>query len=169
MKTRLLLLPCALAVVSFAANPAASADRIAQHLDPGLPLPTESGGGPFDATLEQIQLNVFTPSCSQSYCHGVSQAAGLHLEEDYAYASLVNVESTEVPGTNRVEPFSADASYLICKLEACPGIVNSQMPLIGGPLDQTVIDVIRLWIDNGAEATIGVDASSWGEIKASYR
>ena len=74
-----------------------------------------------------------------------------------------------VPGL-RVVPFDSDARYLICKLEACPEMVGSQMPIIGDPLDPSVIAVIREWIDLGAtEQPISVDATSWSQVKALYR
>jgi hypothetical protein len=44
------------------------------------------------------------------------------------------------------------------------------MPLIGDPLDQSVIDVIREWINLGAtESPVSVSASTWGGVKALYR
>ncbi len=145
-----------------------AADRVGHHMDRGIPRPGPAGM-PFDPTLEAIQANVFTPSCSQSYCHGSSQAADLHLEDGYSLASLVNVESVEVAGVLRVAPYSADNSYLICKLEACSSMVGVPMPVIGYPLDPAVISVIRTWIDNGAEGPVAVENSSWGEIKSTYR
>jgi hypothetical protein len=71
----------------------------------------------------------------------------------------------------RVLPYDPDASYLICKLENCPWIIGSQMPLIGGPLDPAVIDVIREWITLGALEfpSISVGETSWGSVKALYR
>jgi hypothetical protein len=129
-----------------------------------------SSGPPFEATLPAIQANVFTPSCALSFCHGAALQAGLDLREGASFASLVNVMSVEVPSLLRVEPFAPDDSYLICKLEACGVMVGQQMPLIGGPLDQSVIDVIRQWIMNGAEEEpIPVDATHWGRIKSLYR
>ena len=105
-----------------------------------------------------------------SFCHGEGVAANLDLREGNSYAQLVNVPSAEVPTAFRVEPFNPDDSYLICKLEACPWMIGGQMPLIGGPLDQSVIDVIREWIDKGASETpIAVDEFSWGRVKSLYR
>jgi hypothetical protein len=130
-----------------------------------------TAGPPFEPTLSAIQANVFTPGCAVSYCHGSGQAANLHLEEGYSYASLVNVPSVEVPTAFRVEPFAPDDSYLICKLEACSWMVGVQMPIIGDPLDQAVIDVIRQWITDGApdDDPVSVEETTWGRIKAIYR
>jgi hypothetical protein len=45
------------------------------------------------------------------------------------------------------------------------------MPLIGGPLDPTFIDVIREWITLGALEfpSVSIDETSWGSVKALYR
>jgi hypothetical protein len=130
-----------------------------------------AGGGPFEPTLAAIQENVFTPSCALSFCHGSSMSANLDLRDGHAYDSIVNVESVETPPALRIAPYLPDESYLICKLEACSWIVGQQMPLIGGPLEQAVIDVIRDWVAEGAPEfpTISVQAASWGRIKATYR
>ncbi len=127
--------------------------------------------GPFEPTLEAIQANVFTPSCALSFCHGAAMAATLDLRDGNSYASLVDIPSAELPTWDRVEPFDPETSFVICKLEDCPSIVGLQMPLIGGPLDQTVIDVIRDWILLGAPefGNIAVEANTWGRVKSLYR
>jgi len=137
-------------------------------------LPDEIGAaaaGVLDPTLDSIQANVFTPGCAMSFCHGENMSAGMDLRAGNSYASIVNVPSAEFPVWDRIEPFFPDQSYLICKLEACPSMVGQQMPLIGGPLDQTVIDVIRQWVEMGAPETgsVSVDPATWGQVKASYR
>jgi hypothetical protein len=141
-----------------------------EHSSAVIAAPSRSGP-PFDPTLDDIQANVFNPSCAASFCHGAAMQANLDLREGASYAALVDVASVEVPSLDRVEPFDPDASYLICKLEDCPVMVGQQMPLIGGPLDQEVIDVIRQWILLGApeDGSIAVDEESWGRIKAAYR
>jgi hypothetical protein len=130
-----------------------------------------SRGLPFEPTLAAIQANVFTPSCALSFCHGDAQTANLHLSDGAAYASLVGVASVEVPTALRVEPFAPDESYLVCKLEHCAGVVGSQMPLIGGPLDPTFIEVIRTWILMGAPETppVSVEDQTCGRVKSFYR
>jgi hypothetical protein len=130
---------------------------------------SSAGGLPFPPTLEEIQIHVFSPSCAMSFCHGEGMAANLDLRAGASFSSLVNVPSVETPAL-RVEPYDPDGSYLICKLESCSWIVGSQMPLIGDPLDQSVIDVIREWIAKGAtETPVSVSASTWGSVKALYR
>ena len=71
-------------------------------------------------------------------------------DADASFASLVGVASLQVPALSRVAAGDPDNSYLIQKLEGT-ATVGSRMPLGGGPLDQSVIDDIRLWIQNGAQ------------------
>jgi len=136
-----------------------------------LPLVASAGTPPFPPTLQDIQDNVFTPGCAQSFCHGAAQSAGLDLRDGQSFTFLVDVPSNEVPTADRVEPFAPDDSYLICKLENCAWIVGQQMPLIGGPLPQDQTDVIRAWISLGAPEfpSIAVEGESWGRVKATYR
>lgn len=130
-----------------------------------------AGTPPFEATLQSIQDNVFSPRCAQSFCHGAATSANLDLRDGQSFSFLVDVTSLEVPPQKRVEPFAPDDSYLICKLENCPSIVGQQMPIIGGFLLQEEIDVIRDWILMGAPEfpTISVDGANWGRVKAMYR
>ncbi len=127
--------------------------------------------GIMEPTLPSIQTNVFNPACAMSFCHGAAANANLDLREGASYANLVNVPSVEFPVWDRVTPLVPDESYLICKMEACPEMIGQQMPIIGGPLDQTIIDVIRQWIEDGApeQGGVAVEPTSWGRIKAVYR
>jgi len=137
----------------------------------GAGISSARGGLPFEPTLPEIQANVFTPSCALSFCHGEGMSAQLDLRDGNSFSNLVGVPSVEVPTLERVTPFDPDASYLICKLEACPEMSGQQMPVFPGPLDQTVIDVIRTWILLGAPEfpPVGTDEVSWGRVKTLYR
>ncbi len=106
------------------------------------------------ASLPSIQANVFGPGCAVSGCHsgpaGPNLPAGMDLSSaGNSLASLVNIASVQVPTELRVASGDADASYLIQKLEG-GAAVGARMPLGGAFLDQATIDVIRVWIDNGA-------------------
>lgn len=116
----------------------------------GNPIGSGNGGLPvFDPTFTNIQRNVFDARCVE--CHsGVAPPEGLRLDAQNSYADLVNAASTEEPDLLRVNPGSPDDSYLIRKLEGGPGIIGGQMPLDRTPLDQRTIQVIRLWIAQGA-------------------
>lgn len=100
-------------------------------------------------TFSSIQRDVFTPSCAISGCHaGKNAPYGLDLSADVAYANLVNVASGEQPGMLRVAPGKSSESFLIKKLL---GQNTSRMPPAPAPpLDASVIDSIRAWIDRGA-------------------
>src|SRR5262245_42389723 len=115
-----------------------------------------SGGGsppaqvPLQPTLTSIQANIFTPTCAVSGCHaGASPMLGLNLEAGKSATSLINVPSF-YGGMDRVEPFDSDNSFLIKKLEGNQ-LFGDRMPLNANPLQGTQIQVIREWIDNGAQ------------------
>lgn len=114
------------------------------------PLPT------LQPTLASIQANIFTPSCAKSGCHtGAGAQQGLILDSGSSWGNLFNVDSSEIMTLKRVNPGMPDLSYLIHKLEGMQTgggqIVGMQMPADGPPfLQQATIDVIRLWIANGA-------------------
>ena len=100
-------------------------------------------------TLTWIQDNVFTPVCTQ--CHVPGGIGPMPLDsEDASFNNLVNVFSIEIPALLRVEPGNSANSYLIWKLDGRIGIVGSQMPLGGTPLDPETIAIVAEWIDNGA-------------------
>jgi hypothetical protein len=155
---------CVVAVLATTAFAAPSQD----HSGIGI---SAASAGPFPPTLPDIQANVFTPSCALSFCHGSGMTAGLDLRDGNSFASLVNKPSLVSPGWTRVVPFDANASFLICKLEGSACLVGSQMPLIGGPLAQDKIGVIRAWIGLGAPEfpAVGVEANTWGRVKTMYR
>lgn len=100
------------------------------------------------ATLSTVQTEIFTAQCLG--CHGgFNPRAGLSLQEGQSFSNLVNVQSSETTLT-RVVPGDPDASYLVHKLEGRAGIVGSRMP-IGGPiLSDTLMAIVRAWIQSGA-------------------
>lgn len=105
-------------------------------------------------TLPQIQAIVFGPSCATGGCHtggGAVLPGVMDLSSEQAsYDNVVNIAALQVGGGGafRVLPGNPDMSYLIQKLEGNQ-MVGGQMPP-SGPLQQAVIDDIRLWITNGA-------------------
>lgn len=104
------------------------------------------------ATLDDIQALVFTPQCSG--CHtggGQTLPSIMNLTTaDASYQSLVDVNSISVAELSRVQSGDADQSFLIHKLEGTQS-VGSRMPFRGRALDSETIDLIRQWIDNGAQ------------------
>ncbi|MCH8135540.1 MAG: Ig-like domain-containing protein [Proteobacteria bacterium] len=100
---------------------------------------------PVAPTFDEIQTTVFTLSCAS--CHsGANLPAGLDLSAGNSFAMLVGIASSQDPTMQRVNPDDPDLSYLIRKME---GNGVTVMPP-SGMLNQTIIDGIRLWIENGA-------------------
>lgn len=108
----------------------------------------QTSGSSFSSAVQPI----FDRKCAK--CHGMKdQKAKLNLSDGNAYAALVNVPSTEVPGMARVKPGDPEASYLWLKLEhRAPK--GSGMPkgfFFAGHLNQQDMDTIKAWIAGGAQ------------------
>jgi hypothetical protein len=115
--------------------------------------PGASGpGGPATTlSLDRDLQPLFTAQCAFVGCHaGAAPQAGQDLSAGNAYESLVNVESTQVAGVQRVLPGDPDASFLLEKVSSDQPRVGSRMPLAGSPLSEDEIDMIREWIRQGA-------------------
>ena len=113
---------------------------------PSVPIAPPSGLSP---TLSSIQREIFNPSCIGH--HGDHAIEGdLDLREGASYAQLVNHPAFQVT-LDRVEPNNPEASYLIHKLDGRAGIVGDRMPTDGPYLSSAQIDVIRQWINAGAQ------------------
>ncbi|MFQ5568957.1 MAG: hypothetical protein ACE5G0_04735 [Rhodothermales bacterium] len=103
-----------------------------------------------EPTLRSIQRNVFSVHCALSGCHaGSTPESQLNLETGNAYANLVSAPSIGFPDLLRVDPGHAERSYLIRKLKGIE-IVGERMPLGKAALPDSIIHVIRDWIDAGA-------------------
>ena len=101
-------------------------------------------------TLKSIQVNVFGVHCAVADCHtGAAPESQMNLKSGQAYENLVNVRSVGLRGMYRVRPGMSDSSYLVRKLTG-EGIVGERMPLGRAPLPDSVIVLIRRWIDSGA-------------------
>jgi hypothetical protein len=121
----------------------------------GTGLDDGNNGGSGVSFAEDIQP-IFTNSCAfAGGCHaGASPALGMNLSAGQAYANIVDVASTQVPGLDRIEPGDPDNSYLIHKVQgtqASVGGSGQRMPRGGTPLSQETIDRIRLWVTQGAQ------------------
>lgn len=134
-------------------------------------LPTSAPPPGVEVSLSRDVQPIFNQSCATAFCHGGTLASPMSLEEDKAHGSLVGVPSCEAPGLKRVEPGSSELSYLIIKLEGRQSAVldagscaTCSVPLVGPvancgtqmppgqpPLDGHLIQLIRDWIDQGAE------------------
>jgi hypothetical protein len=128
--------------------------------------PAEAGCSPrdfFASTFDRVQRQIFNQSCALSACHDSPSVAGdLLLETGAALGNRVNVVPTNgvaaAAGWKRVAVPAAgvgalEESYLLHKLNGdVAGGLGSRMPLGGGKLDRTLVDVVTLWIAAGAPA-----------------
>ncbi len=91
---------------------------------------------------------LLTTECAD--CHTESPySGGMNLSAGNGYDSLVDVPSSEENSDlDRVEPGDADASYIVHKLEGTGE--GNQMPADGDPLSSEQIQMVRDWIDQGA-------------------
>jgi hypothetical protein len=117
----------------------------------------------FTGTFDRIQRQVFNQSCAVSGCHdSQSKTGNLLLETGAAYANLVDAATTNVganaAGWKRVHTLDATSgdpatSLLLQKLVGPPAGFGARMPFNRPKLDQSLIDVVQLWIAAGAPAT----------------
>ena len=128
----------------------ASADACAGAGAP--PAPPPPPDAPLAPTLASIQANVFSVECTASGCHGGAGAQqGMRLDPGFSAGNLICVHSPRDPALIRVIPGDPDGSFIIHKLEGRPvPLLGDQMPQGGPYLDQSTIDVIRQWIQDGA-------------------
>ncbi|MCB0701322.1 MAG: hypothetical protein R2863_03985 [Candidatus Kapaibacterium sp.] len=99
------------------------------------------------ASFKDIQEKVFTPSCATSGCHGGSFFSYPNLEKENAYTNIVGKNNST--GTMKlIEQGNSTSSYLYKRLL---GEGGSLMPRGGPKLNQSILDSIKVWIDNGAE------------------
>ncbi len=120
----------------------------------GTGLDGDDGGG--EVTLSRDVQPIFTGNCVFSGCHaGSSPEQGMSLSAGQTFGSVVNVAARELPGMNRVTPSQPDSSYLVHKVQGthlAVGGSGSRMPLNRSPLSQSDIDLIRAWIQAGAQS-----------------
>jgi hypothetical protein len=105
-----------------------------------------------EATFTRVQNEIFNPSCALSGCHSAGSAAqGLSLAEGQAFGNIVNVRSSEQGSKDRIEPGDPNNSYLYLKVIGDPSISGVQMPRFRTPLSQELQDLLKDWIEAGAE------------------
>lgn len=117
----------------------------------------------FTSTFDRIQGQIFDRSCAVGGCHdSQSTQADLLLERGASYDNLVGKTPTNADaaaaGWRRVTTLDAThgdpaTSYLFHKLTGdLPPGYGERMPLHGAKLDDTLVEVIRRWIEAGAPA-----------------
>lgn len=121
----------------------------------GTGLDEDDGGD--EVTLSRDVQPIFTGNCLFSGCHaGSSPEEGMSLVAGQAFSNVVNVAARQA-SMNRVTPNQPDNSYLVHKVQGTHlnvdvGGSGSRMPLGLSPLSQSDIDLIRLWIQAGAQS-----------------
>ena len=102
-------------------------------------------------SFSQDIQSIFNSNCV--VCHQSATATGdLNLETGLAYRNLVSVESTQSP-LMLVTSGDSDGSYLLHKLRGTQGEVGGsglRMPYGASPLQQSQINLIQQWIEQGA-------------------
>lgn len=132
---------------------------------------TSTGCATFEGSYDAIQALIFERhGCTASTCHGEAKVGGLDLRRESAWASLVDVPSTN-SSLARVQPGTAKESFLFLKLRAAtePGsvqVTGSPMPVGSAALSAKELAAMELWILKGAPKTgnvaneLGVDVGS---------
>lgn len=108
---------------------------------------------------EESQPTLLVPTDVQSIfndqcvgCHsGSSPAGSLNLSVGNAYTQLINVTSTIEPTLKRVVPSDTANSYLVDKIMGTQ-TVGERMPDGGPYLSAAQMNIIKVWIQTGAEA-----------------
>jgi hypothetical protein len=105
------------------------------------------------ATFAQDVEPILDQGCAISGCHITPDPQeGMDLSEGHAFASIVNVPANQ-SSLHRVQPGDPDGSYLIIKLQGTIDTADgsgSRMPLNRQPLSAATLDIIRAWIQTGA-------------------
>lgn len=110
--------------------------------------------GPVDGetvTLKSDVQPIFNKRC-QDGCHDAEDLTTFNLTEGHSYADLVHAPSTQAPLYDRIEPYSADNSYLIHKLLGTHrdlGGMGDTMPK-RGTITVEEIELIMAWAETGA-------------------
>lgn len=118
------------------------ADQIVSECEECNPLPDEVKLNTFSG----IQIKLFNTSCALSGCHGENATqANLMLVEGVSYSNLVEQQSFLYPQFLRVKAGDSENSLLIKMLRGETGIMPPT-----GKLDDSIIDSVAMWIDDGA-------------------
>jgi hypothetical protein len=117
----------------------------------------------FTGTFDRVQRQIFDRSCAVSGCHdSQSQTGNLLLESGAAHGNLVGVApsnpAANAAGWKRVTVLDATTgdlatSLLVAKLVGPPSGYGARMPFGGAQLEQSLIDLVQLWIAAGAPET----------------
>jgi len=129
--------------------------------DPGPVDPSCEEGTAYPSTFAAIQDIIFERhGCTQDICHGSAASGGLDLSPDVAYDNIFSVPASG-SSLNLIHPGDRARSYLFNKLQAktSPGsveIAGAPMPNNLPAISEDELELLRLWIYNGAPREGGV-------------
>ena len=108
----------------------------------------EEGGGGTSVSLSNNVMPILRSNCD---CHtGGGAPLGVNLNSSTTIIkTVVDIESFLVKGMLRVKPFDSGGSFLYEKIVSTPRAAG-RMPLQRAPLKPSEIEIIRKWIDEGA-------------------
>lgn len=101
---------------------------------------------PEEPTFENV-LDIFNSSCGGSGCHVGESTNGVRLD---SYDNVIESESVQY-GERVVQESDADGSPLVDKIESDNPKYGVRMPEGGPYLSDDDIELIKEWIDDGAE------------------
>jgi hypothetical protein len=106
-------------------------------------------------SFKQDVIPILANNCAITSCHVPGDPpSGLVMTPTQAYIDLVGITVVEDPAYVRVYPGNASMSYMYLKITESPdaGLPSGvRMPANGDYLDQTEIDTIGNWINQGAQ------------------
>lgn len=106
----------------------------------------------YTGTFDRIRKQIFSQTCAVSACHDSESHQGdLILLAGSAYGNIVNVvpDNPAAAGDSlmRITPGDPNMSFLYRKLaDDLEDEYGDRMPYLQGPLDDSLIELIRLWI-----------------------
>ena len=104
----------------------------------------------YESTWEAVQVEVFDAYCTS--CHNENALGGLDLSADVSYGNLFEADSVS-SDLWRVMPGDEQRSYLYAKVAAHVDdsiLISGGMMPPSGPLPAELLELLRLWIVNGA-------------------
>lgn len=107
-----------------------------------------SGGSvidPSEVSYSQDIQPIFSSSCAGSGCHIPNSTNGVNLS---SYEDVMNSIGLSY-NTHIVDPGNADGSPIVDKITSDPEF-GARMPLTGGYLTNEEIELIKAWIEGGA-------------------
>ncbi|MBV2132492.1 hypothetical protein KRX52_06700 [Pseudomonas sp. MAP12] len=117
-----------------------------------LGLPCASLHAAEEVSFSKAVAPIFRVQCATCHMNG-DEPGGMKLYPSAAYQSLVGVASAGSP-LQRVAPGAPEQSYLLHKLQGTHlnvGGAGVQMPFGQPPLAEDSLQLIRLWVEQGAK------------------